>query len=132
MSFITLFASILIILASPIPITYGGELSEISKTKRLNHVGKATWFYPGLGSCGRTNTKSDFIVGIGKALYDEIKAKTVARCSLHSPLSQEFSAHVIPLQYMEIVNTSNGKKTYAQVVDRCPGCGTNDLRELCI
>ncbi|KAF9010156.1 expansin family protein, partial [Cyathus striatus] len=103
-----LFASILITLASPIPITYGGELSEISKTKRLNHVGKATWFYPGLGSCGRTNTKSDFIVGIGKALYDENKGKNCG-------------------QYMEIVNTSNGKKTYAQVVDRCPGCGTNDL-----
>jgi hypothetical protein len=40
-------------------------------TKRKS--GTATWFDPGLGACGRTNKRGDFIVALPAADYDNGK-----------------------------------------------------------
>ncbi|KAF9005436.1 Non-catalytic module family EXPN protein, partial [Cyathus striatus] len=102
---IALFASVLVSLASPVPVA-DGQLVDIEK--RLTRTGRGTWFIPGLGNCGQVNTQSDLIVAIGKGLYDRNGG---SNCD----------------QYVQIVNTSNGKSVYAKTRDSCPSCSDNDL-----
>lgn len=35
---------------------------------------QGTWYEPGLGNCGYTDSASDSVVAIGKGLYDENNA----------------------------------------------------------
>ncbi|KAJ3507043.1 hypothetical protein NLJ89_g6522 [Agrocybe chaxingu] len=100
-----LFASVLLALAAPVPVQ-DGELVELEK--RLTRVGRGTWFYPGLGNCGKWNGENDLVVAIGKGLYDRNKG---SNCD----------------QWMEIVNTANGKKAYGMTRDSCQSCGDNDI-----
>ncbi|KAF9561092.1 hypothetical protein CPC08DRAFT_707664 [Agrocybe pediades] len=99
------FTCLLLALASPVPVK-DGELVDIEK--RITHVGRGTWYYPGLGNCGITNNANDPVLAIGKGLYDRNGG---SNCG----------------QWVEIVNTANGKKVYGQTRDSCPGCSDNDL-----
>ncbi|KAF8895150.1 hypothetical protein BD779DRAFT_1434041 [Infundibulicybe gibba] len=94
----TLLASVLVILATPVPVT-NGQLN-----KRVTHVGSGTWFYVGWpGKLWQVNVDSDPIVAISKSLYDQMG------------------------EWIEITNTENGKVAYGLTRDSCPGCGWNDL-----
>ncbi|GJN73424.1 rare lipoprotein A (RlpA)-like double-psi beta-barrel domain-containing protein [Purpureocillium lilacinum] len=66
--------------------------------------GSITWFNPGLGACGRTNTDNDAIVAVSSAIYDK-----------QSPCGRN-----IRVQYKD-------KSVTVRVVDRCPSCAENDL-----
>ncbi|TFK39040.1 expansin family protein [Crucibulum laeve] len=99
------FASLLAVIASPVPVA-NGELIDVEK--RLTRDGRATWFNVGLGNCGKWNVDTDLIVAIGKGLYDRNGG---SNCD----------------QYVEIVNTKNGKKAYGKTRDSCPSCSDNDL-----
>jgi len=63
-------------------------------------------FLLGKGNCGKFNTDNDFIVAIGKGLYDRNGG---SNCD----------------QWVEIV--ANGKKAYGMTRDSCPECSDNDL-----
>ncbi|KAF8158544.1 expansin family protein, partial [Crassisporium funariophilum] len=100
-----LLASFFMTLASPVPVV-NRELVDIEK--RLTRVGRGTWFYPGLGNCGKWNNQNDLILAIGKGLYDRNKG---SNCD----------------QWVEIVNPKNGKKAYGLTRDSCQSCGDNDI-----
>ncbi|KAF5315051.1 hypothetical protein D9619_007416 [Psilocybe cf. subviscida] len=102
---LALFASIFLTLASPVPVQ-NRELVEVDK--RLTRTGRGTWFQPGLGNCGKWNNSNDLILAISKNLYDKNKG---SNCD----------------QWVEIVNTKNGKKAYGKTRDSCPSCGDGDL-----
>ncbi|PPR05919.1 hypothetical protein CVT26_008813 [Gymnopilus dilepis] len=100
-----LFASVLLSLASPVPVM-NGELVNLEA--RLTRVGRGTWYYPGLGNCGDDNNSSELVLAIGKSLYDQNGG---GNCN----------------QYVQITNVANGKTAIGQTKDSCPGCGDNDL-----
>ncbi|KAF8073422.1 RlpA-like double-psi beta-barrel-protein domain-containing protein-containing protein [Lyophyllum atratum] len=102
-----LFASIAVTIASPLPETYTNA-TTVDLEKRVTHVGRGTWFHVGLGNCGKRNVDSDPIVAISKKRYD---ANGGANCD----------------QWVEIVNTKNGKKAYGKTRDSCESCSTEDL-----
>ncbi|KAJ3473942.1 hypothetical protein NLI96_g12738 [Meripilus lineatus] len=58
-----------------------------------------TWFNVGLGSCGRVNVPSDFVVALNGAQWDN-------------------RAHC----FQTVTVSANGKTAQAQIVDLCPGC----------
>ncbi|KAF8968964.1 expansin family protein [Flammula alnicola] len=100
-----LFASILLSIASPVPVI---DAQLVDLERRITHVGRGTWFYPGLGNCGKVNNNNDLILAIGKGLYDRNGG---GNCG----------------QWVEIVNNSNGKKAYGLTRDSCQSCGDNDI-----
>ncbi|KAJ3514472.1 hypothetical protein NLJ89_g2363 [Agrocybe chaxingu] len=107
--FFNVFACVMLTLAFPLPSSstiHEDELVDIEK--RIDHVGRGTWFRPGLGNCGKWNNASDLIVAIGKRLYDRNKG---SNCD----------------QYMEIINTANGKKAYGLTRDSCHSCSDDDI-----
>ncbi|GAW25121.1 putative riboflavin-aldehyde forming enzyme [Rosellinia necatrix] len=67
-------------------------------------TGDMTWFHPGLGACGRTDNDGSPVVALNSADY-----ANGANCG-----------RWITIQ-------GNGRQTAAQVVDLCPGCGTNGI-----
>jgi len=101
-----IFASILLVLGSPIP-TNGSEI-DVELEKRITHTGRGTWFNVGLGNCGKRNKDSDLIVAISKSLYDRNRG---SNCG----------------QYVKITNKANGKVAYGATEDSCPSCGEGDL-----
>ncbi|GLB45479.1 hypothetical protein LshimejAT787_2300390 [Lyophyllum shimeji] len=102
-----LFASFFITIASPLP-SRDTDATVVDLEKRVTHVGRGTWFHVGQGNCGQWNKDSDAIVAISKKRYD---ASGGANCD----------------QWVEIVNTKNGKKAYGKTRDSCESCGTEDL-----
>ncbi|TFK36607.1 RlpA-like double-psi beta-barrel-protein domain-containing protein-containing protein, partial [Crucibulum laeve] len=65
----------------------------------------ATYFYPGLGACGFTNGNNDFIAALSSAKYQA---------------EGNFCSRAIRVNY-------NGRSVVATVVDKCPGCGYDDV-----
>jgi len=98
-----LFASVTFTFASPAPVA-NGELVNLEK--RITHVGRGTWYYPGMGNCGWENSAGDPVVAISVGLYDSNEA---SNCG----------------QWMFI--EYNGASTYARTVDSCQSCGPNDI-----
>ncbi|KAI2466788.1 RlpA-like double-psi beta-barrel-protein domain-containing protein-containing protein [Annulohypoxylon bovei var. microspora] len=68
----------------------------------LAYSGEMTWYQPGLGACGQTNTESDAVVAMSSPDQDGNCGKT------------------IQISY-------GGKTTTATVVDKCPGCSTTSV-----
>ncbi|KAF9447024.1 hypothetical protein P691DRAFT_776411 [Macrolepiota fuliginosa MF-IS2] len=66
----------------------------------LANNGDATWFFPGLGSCGIQNTQADFIVALNP---NDFGGK--AACGRNIRVNFQ------------------GRSVNVQVVDLCPGCG---------
>jgi hypothetical protein len=92
------FSLVLPILAVPIP-----ALDEIDRLEKRT-AGTGTWYNPGLGNCGETNTASQFVVAISTQIYDN-----GTHCKKQVQISY------------------NGQAVKAMVVDSCPGCGQDDL-----
>ncbi|RDA88473.1 hypothetical protein CP532_6610 [Ophiocordyceps camponoti-leonardi (nom. inval.)] len=67
-------------------------------------TGQVTWYEPGLGACGETNTKQDQVVAVSSAHFDGLKP-----CNRKIRVSHK------------------GHALDVRVVDRCPGCGDDDL-----
>ncbi|QRV85995.1 hypothetical protein RhiJN_14013 [Ceratobasidium sp. AG-Ba] len=88
--------------AAPLENTSPVEGSVLEK--RITHSGKATWFEPNQGHCGKWNNRNDLIVAISTPMYYE-------------------SDHCD--QYIKI--KANGKTVYAKVRDSCPPCKKYDI-----
>ncbi|KAF8886263.1 hypothetical protein CPB84DRAFT_1787814 [Gymnopilus junonius] len=66
-SFLTLSMSVFSTFALPDHVI---QYHSATLDKRQMRAGRATWYYPGLGNCGITNTQDEPIVAISKQLYD--------------------------------------------------------------
>lgn len=86
--------------ATPVP---GRELE-----KRVTRVGRGTWFHVGQGNCGKWSVDSEPVVAMSKAFYDRNRG---SNCG----------------QWVEIVETSSGKKAYGQLLDSCQSCREQDI-----
>ncbi|KAJ7328493.1 barwin-like endoglucanase [Mycena albidolilacea] len=77
--------------------------------------GDATFFDPGLGACGFTNTADQLIVAVGHGEFDSFPGA--------GP-----NPNTNPICGKQIQATSGGRTVTATVVDRCAGCaGAADL-----
>ncbi|EAU85822.1 hypothetical protein CC1G_05039 [Coprinopsis cinerea okayama7 len=101
--FSTLLATVFLMMgtyATPVP---GKELE-----KRITRVGRGTWYYTGRGNCGKWSKDSEPVVAMSKAFYDRNKG---INCG----------------QWIEIVETSSGKKAFGQLWDSCESCREQDI-----
>ncbi|KAI1429212.1 RlpA-like double-psi beta-barrel-protein domain-containing protein-containing protein [Xylaria sp. FL1777] len=96
------FAQILIalgvagsVLAAPLN---NNAITERSQT----FTGDITYYQPGLGACGGTNSDSEAVVALSPSQYDGNCGKT-------------------------ITITKDGKTATAKVVDKCPGCASGSI-----
>ncbi|KAI9465048.1 expansin family protein [Lactarius psammicola] len=99
---VAFFAFTLSALAAPVPVPQESQDLEA----RTTHVGRGTWYEPGLGNCGWTNSRSDLVVAMPKSLYDRNNG---SNCGQKVQISYK------------------GKSVTAEMVDSCPSCGGNDL-----
>ncbi|KAI9608456.1 hypothetical protein H4Q26_004638 [Puccinia striiformis f. sp. tritici PST-130] len=83
-------------------------ISHIEQSAHLQprFSGKATYFAPGTGACGGTNSESDLIVAMNQAQYEG-----GSQCG----------------KTVSIKNEASGKSVQAKVVDECPGCSHGSL-----
>ncbi|CAK4027190.1 Hypothetical predicted protein [Lecanosticta acicola] len=88
-------------------LTYG--LGQSGKT----YSGDLTYYAPGLGACGYTNTTDQPIIAIGEALFDSYNNGN----SNNNPLCGKWVT----------ITGKDGQPYKGQIVDRCPGCKVNDL-----
>lgn len=65
-----------------------------------------TWYEPGLGNCGKTDSRHDMIVALPTSAYDHGK-----HCNHHVKIK------------------ANGRTITAKIRDRCPTCKPGDLGE---
>ncbi|KAI0888601.1 RlpA-like double-psi beta-barrel-protein domain-containing protein-containing protein [Annulohypoxylon maeteangense] len=68
----------------------------------LAFSGEMTWYQPGLGACGQTNTASDAVV------------------AMSSPDQDGHCGQTVSISY-------GGKTVTATVVDKCPGCSATSI-----
>ncbi|KAH8777386.1 barwin-like endoglucanase [Diaporthe sp. PMI_573] len=69
-----------------------------------SYSGDMTYYYPGLGACGETNTNTDAVAAVSSAVYN-----SGGGCD-----------RVATIHY-------NGRSTTARVVDLCPSCATGSI-----
>ncbi|KAN0118566.1 RlpA-like double-psi beta-barrel-containing domain containing protein [Russula decolorans] len=93
-----LFSLALPILAAPVPASDEVDV----KRATLTGSGRGTWFKPGLGSCGQTNSVNDNIV------------------ALSTNFGKQYCGRTISINY-------KGKTAHATVTDSCPSCGNGDV-----
>ncbi|KAI0850833.1 RlpA-like double-psi beta-barrel-protein domain-containing protein-containing protein [Daldinia vernicosa] len=67
--------------------------------------GDMTYYTPGLGSCGQTNSETDMVVALSPAQF----AADSQACG------KQIQIHM------------GGKSALATVVDKCPGCSENSI-----
>ncbi|KLO11476.1 hypothetical protein SCHPADRAFT_470227 [Schizopora paradoxa] len=111
MKFIASLASVAVLVSSAVATPLSVEPRNATVRVRaadVTHTGRGTWFNPGLGACGETNSDSDPVLAIG---------------------SSRFGSGGNCFQWVKI--TANGVTAFGQTVDSCPGCGEDDLG-LCI
>ncbi|KAJ4413745.1 hypothetical protein N0V82_008334 [Gnomoniopsis sp. IMI 355080] len=89
---------------------HGLQTYELQTEKRAALTGKMTYYAPGEGACGVTNTATDMIVAVAPSVYG-----TYANPNA-SPACQK-----------SMTINCNGKTVTAAVKDRCAGCGANDI-----
>ncbi|KAJ7476632.1 plant expansin [Mycena latifolia] len=85
----------------------GAVHSTALDTRAKVHTGDGTFFAPGVGACGKTNTPDDLIVAVSHELFDNFP----------NPIcGKQLKAH------------HGGKSVTVRVQDRCGGCaGRGDL-----
>ncbi|KAI8633893.1 RlpA-like double-psi beta-barrel-protein domain-containing protein-containing protein [Xylariaceae sp. FL1651] len=83
---------------------FAAPTSTTSSTvaSRSSYTGDITYYQPGLGACGETNTDSEHVVALSPADYNGNCGKT-------------------------ITITKDGKKVSAKVVDKCPSCASGSI-----
>lgn len=77
------------------------------------YTGDFTYYNTGLGACGKVNKDTDLIVALNKAKFD--------------PKTPNGNPNKNTLCGKKIKASYQGKSVTVTIVDRCPGCGPNDL-----
>ncbi|KAI0782819.1 RlpA-like double-psi beta-barrel-protein domain-containing protein-containing protein [Abortiporus biennis] len=104
--------ALIFLLSMLLPTVHAAPISiqPLQKRASLNDAhtgGRGTFFFPGLGACGKTNGDNDMIVAVNQAVF------------------QQFRDVICDNKSMEV--RANGKSATVQIVDECPGCGPNDI-----
>ena len=86
------------VFAVPLHNNNSNAVSERSQT----FTGDITYYQPGLGACGQTNTDSELVVAMSPAQYDGNCGKS-------------------------ITITKDGKTAHAKVVAKCPSCASGSI-----
>ncbi|KAJ7622885.1 barwin-like endoglucanase [Mycena rosella] len=98
------------------PITaYGGPVELSVRPGSTTHSGDGTFYAPGLGACGKTNTANQLIVAVGHGIFDSYPGATA-------------NPNKNPICGKTLKATFGGKSVTVTVEDRCAGCpGAADL-----
>ncbi|KAF8188929.1 RlpA-like double-psi beta-barrel-protein domain-containing protein-containing protein [Mycena galopus ATCC 62051] len=106
-----MFAILLFISSTFFGLAYSAPLQSRATT----FTGNGTFFQPGLGACGKTNTANDLIVAVGHGEFDAFPGAGP------NPTTN-------PICGKKIKATSGGNSVTVTVVDRCVSCsGAADL-----
>ncbi|KAI9445201.1 expansin family protein [Lactarius indigo] len=117
----TLFLSVVALMTPALAAPHAAVRVEIDTRDAAadflvgTHVGQGTWYNPGLGSCGITNTDSDYIAAVSHILYDGYPGYSVV-----NPNSN-------PVCGRKIAATYKGKSVTITATDRCEACAETDL-----
>ncbi|KDQ11359.1 hypothetical protein BOTBODRAFT_459203 [Botryobasidium botryosum FD-172 SS1] len=82
--------------------------------ERSLKTGDATYYNPGLGACGKSNTGADQVVAVSQQLFDTYPGHT------SNPNANPICGRRVKVNY-------GGKSVVVTVEDRCPACAFNDL-----
>lgn len=97
------------------------DLPLPSNTQKF--VGDRTYYEAGFGACGERNAQSDDIVLIPHIVFDAAgSSSSTGGKSNKNPLCSKI---VMANRYDEAVGA--GRSVDLRVVDRCTGCGPDDL-----
>ncbi|KAF5335602.1 hypothetical protein D9758_017261 [Tetrapyrgos nigripes] len=99
----TIFAMAMTVQAAPSP----------ASLMRRN-AGDVTFYTPGLGACGISNTESDMIAAVSAPFFDTFPGATP-------------NPNLNPLCGRAVSISSGGKTIQVTIVDKCPGCALQDL-----
>jgi len=77
------------------------------------HRGDITFYQPGLGACGRFNSASDKIAAVSHTLFDQFTPGG-------NPNRNSLCGKRIQV-------TFGSRRVIVTMVDRCEGCGPNDI-----
>ncbi|KAI0971158.1 RlpA-like double-psi beta-barrel-protein domain-containing protein-containing protein [Xylaria arbuscula] len=80
---------------------------------RQTQSGDLTYYAPGLGACGVTNSESDAIVALSQELFDQYTPN--GNPNLNSLCGRQIQINL------------GGNSVVVTVEDRCTGCAYNDL-----
>lgn len=89
---------------------HGRDTNTIAQLEKRKFTGKMTYYTPGSGSCGVTNTESDLIVAIPVSLYG----------TYANPNSSPVCQKKISISY-------NGQTVQADVKDKCQSCKEGEI-----
>ncbi|KAJ5729209.1 uncharacterized protein N7483_003717 [Penicillium malachiteum] len=108
---------IALIIGLAVGLTVGKKNSKsnlaLPTTNGGPYTGDLTYYDPGLGACGYTNTESDLICAVSHILFD-------AASTGSDPNDN-------PLCGLKIRIRRDGESVDVKVVDRCVGCAETDL-----
>ncbi|KDQ18240.1 hypothetical protein BOTBODRAFT_29581 [Botryobasidium botryosum FD-172 SS1] len=107
-------AATALIALSALPALTAAAPVEGAQIEARANTGQATYFYPGLGACGKNNGNGDLITAVSKLLYDTYPGHTA------NPNNNPVCGRRIKANYA-------GKSVTVTVVDRCEACAFNDL-----
>ncbi|KAJ7848858.1 plant expansin [Mycena olivaceomarginata] len=94
---------------------FGLAYSATLQSRATTFTGHGTFFQPGLGACGKTNTANQLIVAVGHGTFDTFPGA--------GP-----NPNKNPICGKKIKAISGGRSVTVTVVDRCAGCaGAADL-----
>ncbi|KDQ18247.1 hypothetical protein BOTBODRAFT_29592 [Botryobasidium botryosum FD-172 SS1] len=110
----TKIAAAVLLALSALPALTSAAPVEGAQVEARANTGQATYFYPGLGACGKTNGNGDLITAVSKLLYDTYPGHTA------NPNNNPVCGRKIKANYA-------GKSVTVTVVDRCEACAYNDL-----
>ncbi|KAJ7259928.1 plant expansin [Mycena rebaudengoi] len=89
--------------------------APVEKRSR-KYSGDGTFFQPGLGACGVTNTEDQLIVAVGHGVFDSY------------PGANRANPNKNPICGKKLKASYKGKQVVVTVQDKCPGCaGPADL-----
>lgn len=97
-------------LSYDIEAQYNSTSPAAGIVERKLQTGKMTYYTPGQGSCGKTNTETDLVVAISKGMYG-----TYANPNASPMCSKSASIKC------------NGKTIKAAIRDKCMSCGNADI-----
>ncbi|KAK0197784.1 RlpA-like double-psi beta-barrel-protein domain-containing protein-containing protein [Armillaria mellea] len=81
------------------------------------HTGDGTFYVPGLGACGLTNTDADPIAAVSHLLFDYFPGSTTSNPNTNPICGKKLVAHYIDPQTQQKTSTPQ-----ITIVDRCADC----------
>lgn len=97
-------------LTSARPLHQPDARGGVGRLETRSRSGKMTWYQPGEGACGVTNTASDMIVAVPAAVYG----------TYANPNSSPMCKKTVRI-------TGGGKTVQAAIKDKCLSCGAGDI-----